>query len=80
LAIVIKLAAIPDWHEELEGLYSEDEVVGIPKQCRAFYKKESKRGERFAAVFRKARDEKEIPVPPLGRAGDFQGRWHLLAL
>ncbi|MBW1859622.1 MAG: 4Fe-4S binding protein [Deltaproteobacteria bacterium] len=65
-----KLGRHPRLAEELQGLYSEEEVVEILKQCIAFYKKKSKRGERFSTVYWKARDKKEIPVPPLERAGD----------
>jgi dissimilatory sulfite reductase (desulfoviridin) alpha/beta subunit len=58
-----KLGRHPQLAEELPGLYSEDEVVKILQKCLDFYKKHSKHGERFAAIFWKARDQIRIPSP-----------------
>jgi dissimilatory sulfite reductase (desulfoviridin) alpha/beta subunit len=65
-----KLGRHPQLAEELPGLYSEDEVVDILQEGLDFYKKHSKHGERFAAIFWKARDKIRIPSPSIGRAGD----------
>jgi dissimilatory sulfite reductase (desulfoviridin) alpha/beta subunit len=58
-----KLGRHPQLAEELPGIYSEDEVVQILQACLDFYKKHSKHGERFAAIFWKARDQIRIPSP-----------------
>jgi len=46
-----KLGRHPQLAKELPEIYSEDEVLGIVKDCIAFYKANSKQGERFAEVF-----------------------------
>jgi dissimilatory sulfite reductase (desulfoviridin) alpha/beta subunit len=46
-----KLGRHPKLAVELEGIYSEDEVLSIVKNCIAYYKKHSKHGERFAEIF-----------------------------
>jgi len=46
-----KLGRHPQLAKELSGIYSEDEVIGIVKDCIAFYKDNSKQGERFAEIF-----------------------------
>jgi dissimilatory sulfite reductase (desulfoviridin) alpha/beta subunit len=58
-----KLGRHPRLAEELPGIYSEDEVVRILQACLDFYKKHSKHGERFAAIFWKDRDQIRIPSP-----------------
>jgi dissimilatory sulfite reductase (desulfoviridin) alpha/beta subunit len=58
-----KLGRHPRLAEELPGIYSEDEVVQILQECLHFYKKHSKHGERFAAIFWKARSKMRIPNP-----------------
>ena len=45
-----KLGRHPQLAEELPGIFSEDEVIYIVRQCLAFYKEKSLRGERFAGV------------------------------
>lgn len=58
-----KLGRHPRLAEELPGLYSEDQVVEILRECLDFYKKHSKHGERFAAIFWEKRDKLMIPGP-----------------
>jgi len=47
-----KLGRHPQLAKELPDIYSEDEVIGIVKSCIAFYKENSKHGERFAEIFK----------------------------
>jgi len=47
-----KLGRHPQLAKELPGIFSEDEVIGIIKSCIAFYKKNSKHGERFSEIFK----------------------------
>jgi dissimilatory sulfite reductase (desulfoviridin) alpha/beta subunit len=49
-----KLGRHPKLATELEGIYSEDEVLQIVKRCIEFYKGNSKHGERFAEIFENA--------------------------
>ena len=46
-----KLGRHPQLAKELPGLYSEDEVLHIVKDCVTFYKMNSKQGKRFAEIF-----------------------------
>ena len=46
-----KLGRHPQLARELPDIYTEDEVLGIVKDCIAFYKANSKQGQRFAEVF-----------------------------
>ncbi len=46
-----KLGRHPKLAEELPGIYSEDEVINIVKDCIDFYRKNSRRGERFATLY-----------------------------
>lgn len=46
-----KLGRHPRLAEELQGIYQEDEVIGILETCLDFYKKRSRHGERFAEIF-----------------------------
>jgi len=46
-----KLGRHPQLAKELPGIYNEDEVLDIVKNCIIFYKSNSKQGERFAEVF-----------------------------
>ncbi len=46
-----KLGRHPQLAKELPGIYNEDEVFDIVKDCLAFYKKTSRQGERFAEIF-----------------------------
>ena len=46
-----KLGRHPQLAKELPGIYSEDEVIDIVKDCITFYKENSKQGERFAELF-----------------------------
>ena len=46
-----KLGRHPRLAEELEGIYSEQEVLEIVKRCVKFYKENNKHGERFAEIF-----------------------------
>jgi len=48
-----KLGRHPVLAHELPGIYTEDEVITIVKNCIAFYKKFSKSGERFAELYHK---------------------------
>jgi dissimilatory sulfite reductase (desulfoviridin) alpha/beta subunit len=45
-----KLGRHPQLAKELPGIYSEEKVVLIVKQCLQFYKKTSKNGERFGQI------------------------------
>jgi len=47
-----KLGRHPQLAKELPGIYNDDEVLGIVKDCIAFYKQNSKHGERFAEIFK----------------------------
>jgi len=47
-----KLGRHPQLAEELPGIYSEDQVIGIVKRCIHFYKENSRHGERFAEIFK----------------------------
>ena len=46
-----KLGRHPKLAVELEGIFSEEEVLHLVKNCIDYYKKHSKRGERFAEIF-----------------------------
>lgn len=46
-----KLGRHPRLAVELDGIFSEGEVIGIVNDCIAFYKQNSKYGERFAEIF-----------------------------
>ena len=46
-----KLGRHPQLAKELPGIYSEDKVLDIVKDCITFYKINSKMGERFAEIF-----------------------------
>jgi len=46
-----KLGRHPKLAAELEGIYSEDEVLQLIKDCIDYYKKHSKHGERLAEIF-----------------------------
>ena len=46
-----KLGRHPKLATELEGIYSENEVLLLVKDCIDYYKKHSKHGERFAKIF-----------------------------
>ncbi len=45
-----KLGRHPRLAEELPGIYSEQQVLEIVKDCLSFYKQTSKKGERFAQI------------------------------
>lgn len=47
-----KLGRHPQLARELSGIYSENEVIDIVRDCITFYKENSKKGERFAEVFK----------------------------
>lgn len=49
-----KLGRHPQLAEELPGIYTEDEVVDLVRRAIAFYKANSRHGERFAEIFRLA--------------------------
>jgi dissimilatory sulfite reductase (desulfoviridin) alpha/beta subunit len=49
-----KLGRHPRLAKELDGIYSEQEVLEIVKQCVKFYKKNSQQGKRFADIFQNA--------------------------
>ena len=49
-----KLGRHPRLAKELEGIYSEQEVLEIVKRCVKFYKENNKHGERFAEIFQNA--------------------------
>lgn len=51
-----KLGRHPRLAHELPGLYSEDDVIDILQRCMDFYKKESKKGKRFAEIFQDPAD------------------------
>lgn len=46
-----KLGRHPQLAQELQGIYSEDEVVDLIRRCIEFYKANSRQGERFAEIF-----------------------------
>jgi anaerobic sulfite reductase subunit C len=46
-----KLGRHPRLARELPGIFSEEAVLSIVKDCLAFYRKNSKGGERFAEIF-----------------------------
>jgi dissimilatory sulfite reductase (desulfoviridin) alpha/beta subunit len=50
-----KLGRHPRLAEELPGMYQEDEVISILQGCLGYYKKKSKRGERFSDIYQDAR-------------------------
>lgn len=54
-----KLGRHPRLAKELDGIFSEDEVLAIVEQCIKFYKEKSKHGERFAELLNNA-DIEEI--------------------
>ncbi|MBW1820384.1 MAG: 4Fe-4S binding protein [Deltaproteobacteria bacterium] len=56
-----KLGRHPQLAKELPDIYSEDEVIGIIKSCIAFYKENSKHGERFAEIFKTSDYNNFIP-------------------
>lgn len=56
-----KLGRHPRLAEELPGTYSEDEVVSILEKCIDFYKKNSKRGKRFAEIYQDAKTHGLLP-------------------
>ncbi len=45
-----KLGRHPQLAEELPGIYSEDAVVDVVRQCIRYYKANSRHGERFAEI------------------------------
>jgi anaerobic sulfite reductase subunit C len=47
-----KLGRHPKLAKELPGIFTEQEVLNIVKDCIIFYKKKSRHGERFAEIFR----------------------------
>jgi anaerobic sulfite reductase subunit C len=47
-----KLGRHPRLAEELPGIYSEQQVLEIVKDCLRFYKQTSKRGERFGQIMK----------------------------
>jgi dissimilatory sulfite reductase (desulfoviridin) alpha/beta subunit len=49
-----KLGRHPRLAEELPEIYQEDEVVSILESCLDYYKRSSKRGERFAEIYQDA--------------------------
>jgi dissimilatory sulfite reductase (desulfoviridin) alpha/beta subunit len=49
-----KLGRHPRLARELDGIFSEEEVLAIVKRCVRFYKEKSKHGERFAEIFQNA--------------------------
>jgi len=49
-----KLGRHPRLATELDGIFSEDEVLSIVRRCIEFYKENSKHGERFAEIFQNA--------------------------
>ncbi|MEW6673805.1 MAG: 4Fe-4S dicluster domain-containing protein [Thermodesulfobacteriota bacterium] len=53
-----KLGRHPRLARELPGIFSEDEVIAITKDCIDFYKRNSKNGKRFAEIFTQAEFEK----------------------
>lgn len=60
-----KLGRHPRLASELDGIFSEDEVLAIVKQCIKFYKENSKHGERFAELFKNADIKKFIKFDEL---------------
>jgi dissimilatory sulfite reductase (desulfoviridin) alpha/beta subunit len=54
-----KLGRHPQLAKELPGIYSEDQVLEIVKDCIRFYKKNSRHGERFGQLL-KPSDFEEI--------------------
>ncbi len=53
-----KLGRHPRLARELPGIYSEEEVLRIVKECIAIYKKKCTRGQRFAEIFTETDFEK----------------------
>ncbi|MFC1825179.1 4Fe-4S binding protein, partial [Thermodesulfobacteriota bacterium] len=47
-----KLGRHPQLAEELPDMYGENEVVDILNRCLAYYKSRSKKGERFAEIYK----------------------------
>jgi dissimilatory sulfite reductase (desulfoviridin) alpha/beta subunit len=56
-----RLGRHPRLAEEIGGVFSEDGVVDIVKRCVAFYKKHSRKGERFSVVLER---EGRVPLAP----------------
>ena len=46
-----KLGRHPRLAKELPGIFSEEQVMEIIKECMGFYKKNSKNGKRFAEIY-----------------------------
>ena len=46
-----KLGRHPRLAEEISGIFNEEQVTGIIKECIGFYKKNSKNGKRFSEIF-----------------------------
>ncbi len=46
-----KLGRHPKLARELPGVFTEDEVLSMVSACIAYYKKNSRDGERFADIF-----------------------------
>lgn len=61
-----KLGRHPRLAMELPGIYTENEVLNILKNCLALYKRRSRQGERFAEIFRRgditALSERDRPL------------------
>lgn len=68
-----KLGRHPQLAKELPGIYSEDEVIDIVKDCITFYKENSKQGERFAEIFTSSDFKKLL------RRHQFSGCHHITA-
>ena len=49
-----KLGRHPRLAKELPGIFSEDQVLRIVRECLQFYKQNSKQGERFGKIFKSA--------------------------
>ncbi len=49
-----KLGRHPQLAKELPGIYDENTVMEIVKDCLSFYKNNSKRGERFGQILTSA--------------------------
>ena len=47
-----KLGRHPRLAEAMSGIFNEEQVIGIIKECIGFYKKNSKNGKRFAEIFK----------------------------
>ena len=53
-----KLGRHPRLARELPGIFSEDDVVAVVKDCIKFYKRNSENGKRFAEIFTPAEFER----------------------